>query len=370
MNLLRWARKKPHDICAQLAHDLEVLNSTGRAATAKYCSSARKVQDLHAFLSNAPPNDKEVDAVLQVVSETKVMMLLVNAMGKWEFEGRKDIVEFFAACVERRNEVFVAYLCASPLLKMLPNAYIFPETALNCGLMFRDAMKCEEVLTTIWNNEYYVPLFEHVRNSSYDLASDAWLSLKQCIMLQKKVAAAYIENNFDSFFSLYNGLLDPGENETNNYVTLRQALKLLSDMLLDRAFVQTMLKYAQKDEYLKLHMNLLKNPSKTIQFEAFHIFKIFAANPKKPIRVHRILWQNRNKLLGFFDKFLQDQRGDDEQFQQDRSTVEAKLRALEEPPKPQQTCEDTKSPGTESKAPSEGYGKSQCLERALSTDAP
>ena len=46
-------------------------------------------------------------------------------------------------------------------------------------------------------------------------------------------------------------------------------------MLLDRAFMQIMLKYINREAYLKIHMNFLKSTSKTIQFEAFHVFKIF-----------------------------------------------------------------------------------------------
>jgi len=327
---LRWPQKKPHQICTQLAHDLE--SDKNRATTG---ASRRKVQELCDFLAKASKemgNDKEVELILQVVSESNVFLGLVTSMIHWEFEGRKDIVDFFSSCVETRAPTFVEHLCNSELLKILPDAYKEPETALNCGLMFRDALKIEQVGETILEKGYYVPLFTHVRNTSYDLASDAWLSLKDSVMRHKTVSAVYVEQNFDRFFQLYHDLFEPREDETGHYVTLRQSLKLLSDMLLDRTFLQTMLKYVQQEEFLKMHMNLLKNTSKTIQFEAFHIFKIFAANPHKPPRVQRILFQNKDRLLRFFENFLDVQRSDDQQFQQDRATVAAKLEALEAPP--------------------------------------
>ena len=80
-----------------------------------------------------------------------------------------------------------------------------------------------------------------------------------------------------------------------------------------------------------VHMQFLRSSSKTIAFEAFHVFKIFAANPQKKPKVVRILYQNREKLAAFLDKFL-DERSCDQQFLQDKATVIQKLKTLELPP--------------------------------------
>ena len=92
-----------------------------------------------------------------------------------------------------------------------------------------------------------------------------------------------------------------------------------------------MLKYINREAYLKIHMNFLKSTSKTIQFEAFHVFKIFAANPhKKPLVVH-ILYNNRLKMIKFLEDFLEPERKMDSQFLQDKATVIQKLKLLEPP---------------------------------------
>jgi calcium binding protein 39 len=39
-------------------------------------------------------------------------------------------------------------------------------------------------------------------------------------------------------------------------------------------------------------MNLLKDDSRNIQFEAFHVFKVFVANPHKPEAIAEILQRN------------------------------------------------------------------------------
>ena len=64
---------------------------------------------------------------------------------------------------------------------------------------------------------------------------------------------------------------------SNNYVTRRQSLKLLGELLLDRANFTIMTKYISEPENLKTMMNMLRDHSKNIQFEAFHVFKV---NPK------------------------------------------------------------------------------------------
>jgi len=59
-----------------------------------------------------------------------------------------------------------------------------------------------------------------------------------------------------------------------NYVTKRQSLKLLGEILLDRTNFNVMTRYISSEDNLKMMMNLLRDKSKNIQFEAFHVFKV------------------------------------------------------------------------------------------------
>lgn len=51
-------------------------------------------------------------------------------------------------------------------------------------------------------------------------------------------------------------------------------LQLLGELLLDRHNFVVMTRYISKPENLKLMMNLLRDKSPNIQFEAFHVFKV------------------------------------------------------------------------------------------------
>lgn len=57
-------------------------------------------------------------------------------------------------------------------------------------------------------------------------------------------------------------------------MTKRQSIKLLGELLLDRANYNTMTEYVDRGEHLKLCMNLLKDDRKMVQYEGFHVFKV------------------------------------------------------------------------------------------------
>ena len=80
----------------------------------------------------------------------------------------------------------------------------------------------------------------------------------------------YLSANFDTFFSRYNNVLVLSD----SYVTKRQSIKLLGELLLDRTNYNVMTEYVASGEHLKLCMNLLKDDRRMVQYEAFHIFKV------------------------------------------------------------------------------------------------
>jgi calcium binding protein 39 len=83
-------------------------------------------------------------------------------------------------------------------------------------------------------------------------------------------------------------------------------LQLLGELLLDRANFNIMTKYISDQQNLRLQMTLLREKSKSIQFEAFHVFKVFVANPNKPAPILNILVKNKDKLITFLSNFHND----------------------------------------------------------------
>jgi calcium binding protein 39 len=97
--------------------------------------------------------------------------------------------------------------------------------------------------------------------------ADQW---QEILTRHKALVATYLETNFDQFFSKYNRMLI----QSDNYVTKRQSIKLLGELLLDRSNYNVMTKYVDSSEHLKLCMNLLKDDRRMINYEGFHVFKV------------------------------------------------------------------------------------------------
>ncbi|EPY82332.1 Calcium binding protein 39 (Mo25 protein) isoform 5-like protein [Camelus ferus] len=106
--------------------------------------------------------------------------------------------------------------------------------------------------------------------------------------------------------------------------------ELLGELLLDRHNFTIMTKYISKPENLKLMMNLLRDKSRNIQFEAFHVFKVFVANPNKTQPILDILLKNQTKLIEFLSKFQND-RTEDEQFNDEKTYLVKQIRDLKRP---------------------------------------
>ena len=142
----------------------------------------------------------------------------------------------------------------------------------------------------------------------------------------KQLTSTYLTTNFDLFFvQHYNPILLL----SNSYVTKRQSIKLLGELLLDRANYVPMTTYVASGDNLKLTMNLLKDDRKMVQYEAFHVFKVFVANPNKSEEVRRILIKNRGRLLRFLPNFLES-RTDDDQFLDEKSFLVRQIEMLPE----------------------------------------
>lgn len=144
----------------------------------------------------------------------------------------------------------------------------------------------------------------YIETTTFGISTDAYTSLKETLTRHKPMVAEYLDKNYDRFFNSFTTLI-----LSNNYVTKRQSLKLLGEILLDRANFNVMTRYIANDANLKMMMNLLRDKSKNIQFEAFHVFKVFVANPKKPPQIEAILRRNKEKLLVFLKNFHNDKDG-------------------------------------------------------------
>ena len=91
------------------------------------------------------------------------------------------------------------------------------------GAVLREAItQVPELCKWLLESDYMAELFTnytHVPN--FEVASDAFSTVKEALTRHKAVVARYLDEHFDTVFSLYTGLL-----QSDNYVTRRQSLKV------------------------------------------------------------------------------------------------------------------------------------------------
>jgi len=275
-------------------------------------------------------SDQQSDIVLAQLSQemynTGLLLALLRNLHRIDFEGKKDAVQIFNSILRRQigtRTPTVEYICTKPdIIFTLCRGYEQQEIALNCGTMLRECIRYEALTKILLYSDNFYDFFKYVEVSTFDIASDAFATFKELLTKHKMLAADFLEANFDKVFGHYQKLL-----HSDNYVTRRQSLKLLGELLLDRHNFSVMTRYISNPDNLKLMMNMLKEKSRNIQFEAFHVFKVFVANPNKPKPILDILLRNQDKLVDFLSKFHND-RSDDEQFNDEKAYLIKQIKEL------------------------------------------
>ena len=146
--------------------------------------------------------------------------------------------------------------------------------------MLRECVRYEALAKILLQSEQFYEFFKYVEVSNFDIASDAystfkvilkyyflgmlcritllthftnslfWLFLQDLLTRHKMLSAEFLEANYDNVFDQYQKLLN-----SENYVTRRQSLKLLGELLLDRHNYSVMTKYISSPGILQKNRN-------------------------------------------------------------------------------------------------------------------
>lgn len=332
MPLFGSSKKSPQEICKNLNESLQILNNdTSEKKSEKALEDITKqLQACKTILFGTENQEPQADMVAQLAQEfynARLIDALILQLSKLDFEAKKEVVSIFGALLRRqigaRNPTVEYILSRSDNLFVLLRGYENPEVALNSGMILRECIRYEPLASKIINSPDFFKLFEYVELSTFDVASDAFSTFKELLTRHKTLSAKFLEENYDKIFVKYRVLLD-----SENYVTKRQSLKLLGEILLNRHNFVAMTKYISNPDNLKLMMNMLRDKSRNIQFEAFHVFKVFVANPNKTQPILDILLKNKEKLVEFLLNFHTD-RTEDEQFNDEKEYLIKQIKELQ-----------------------------------------
>lgn len=257
------------------------------------------LREVFVGLTPAAGNEAAGRAVLEALLAAHMPEGLLGRLGSLDLEERKEATRVFAAALRLASRLgmeasIAQHMRARP---QIPQLFLDgcedPDVALHCFEMLRECTRYPEVASALFDAKVATGLVALAQHPSVDVSLDAFASLRALLLSDERaVAAAFLEANFGAFFEAYNKLLVRAE----AYATQRQALRLLGDLLRDPQLLRVRQAYANEERFLQIHMNLLRDSSRSIREDAFHIFAIFACNPRLPPKVHLILFRNSERL--------------------------------------------------------------------------
>ncbi|KAJ3554003.1 hypothetical protein NM688_g3326 [Phlebia brevispora] len=328
MNFFKTKPRTPPDLVRGLRDSLQKLDSAPPGDSRKRASeeASKHLQQVKGLLLGDGESSPEVVAQLaQETYSTDLLHHLLLSIPRLEFEARKDVVQIFNNLLRRQigsRFPTVEYLSNKPeILFTAFKGYDNEDIALNTGMILREMLRHEPLAKILLHSDQFYTFPHYIETTTFGVSCDAYTNLKETLTRHKPMVADYLDKNYDRFFNSFKQLI-----QSDNYVTKRQSLKLLGEILLDRANFNVMTRYIADEANLKMMMNLLRDKSKNIQFEAFHVFKVFVANPKKPPQIETILRRNKEKLLAYLRNFHNDK--EDEQFTDEKQFLIAQIEQL------------------------------------------
>ncbi|RAH64178.1 Mo25 family protein [Aspergillus aculeatinus CBS 121060] len=314
---------------------------------------------------------EQVQNLVHAALQEDLLYDLARCLHLLPFEARKDTQAIFSHMLRFRpassssnqnDPPVISYIVHNrpEVIIELCKGYEHSESAMPCGIILREALKFDVIAAIILYDQsgegepaikltevqpgvpqdgtgIFWRFFYWIDRGSFELSADSFTTFRDILTRHKTLVTGYLSTNFDRFFAKFNEVLV----NSSSYVTKRQSIKLLGEILLDRANYNVMMSYVESGDNLKLCMKLLRDDRKMVQYEGFHVFKVFVANPNKSVAVQRILINNRDRLLRFLPRFLED-RTEDDQFTDEKSFLVRQIELL--PNEPIEPTRSTREP--------------------------
>ncbi|KGU32525.1 calcium binding protein 39 [Candida albicans Ca6] len=299
--------KTPPELVRALNDQVSKLDYASPDNAKKYQDEcARYLKNMKVILHGDDEVEPQPDQITQLAQEiysTDCLYYLVVNLRKLDFDSRKDVVILFSTLLRRtmaNKSLTVDYLVHSKpeIITMLIKGPENLEIGLICGQILRDCIKFEVINRFVLYSPSFYNFFKYVQIPTFEIATDAMMTLHELLTTHRKLVSEFLGNNYDVFITAINKLIT-----SKNYVTKRQSVKLLNELVSQRSNQQFLSKFFDDANNLKLTMLLLSDKSKNLQLEGFHTLKFFVANPKRSQKVTDILIKNKANFIEFFKTF-------------------------------------------------------------------
>ncbi|GER52872.1 inositol-1-monophosphatase family protein [Striga asiatica] len=214
----------------------------------KMMELGKLIRELKQVLYGDSESEPVAEACAQLTQEffrENTLRLLIICLPKLNLETRKDATQVVANLQRQQVQsrlIACDYLEKNiDLLDILISGYENNELALHYGAMLRECIRHQSV-ARVRNKgmlKYIV--------SRHSVTNMIHVFFQELLTRHKSTVAEFLSKNYDW---------------------------LLGDILLDRSNSAVMTKYVCSRDNLRILMNLLRESSKSIQIEAFHVFKL------------------------------------------------------------------------------------------------
>ena len=319
--------KTPSDYVKLINEQLNKIEPTplpnGTNITSSSSDNKRKAQEevakylvgmKHYILGDVDPKptSEAIDEFYSAMLSSDIFHNLLVHIADLDFESRKEVLLILSICLNYSKDnkfVTVDYLVSqsktlSLMLRTMGLTLQRRDTYdifIIVGNMIIECIKYEQLCHIFLTDTQLWSLFEFAGIANFEISTQSMQILNSVLTTHPKLVAREFfsqEKNINLFIRHINKLMAHG-----SYVTKRQSSKLLASLIIIRAHNVLMMTYINAPENLKLIMTLLTDKSRNLQLEAFNIFKVMVANPKKSKLVFDILVKNRDKLLAYLELF-------------------------------------------------------------------
>ncbi|KAI9668356.1 MAG: hypothetical protein M1831_001110 [Alyxoria varia] len=370
----RNRQKGNAELCRSCKELLQKINSEEGAPARVEEELTRNLQQMKLTLQGTPEAEASPQAAHQLIeylSSEDILWPLAASIPRLPFESRKDAQVIFSNVFRFRTPSHTrSSIDISPtntknpgsnnngaqqqegdpiilqhivnerpdIVVALCHGYEHRESAMPCGGVLREALKHDSIAALILYDEptpdgrshglvgidpnkpasgkgVFWKFFDWIDKGAFEVSADAFNTFREILTKHKKLVSHYLLTNTPHFLQTYHSMLI----QSPSYVTKRQSIKLLGELLLERTNYTLMTRYVESGPNLKLCMNLLRDDRRMVNYEAFHIFKVFVANPNKSDEVKKILGMNRERLLRFLPGFLEERQAGDVQFADEKA---------------------------------------------------
>ncbi|CAK4084918.1 unnamed protein product [Aphanomyces euteiches] len=264
-----------------------------------------KLRNVVCGTPDAPIQTDECAQVVDMLVRYHVLERLIHPdlLVQVSFDAQKAVGAMVKAMVHQHGAIVEPVVCQVSFLTRLCQGYTCPTTpvVLVCGGMLRDVLdtfpQAIELFLSNMPSEFDSLITIACTHAHFEVSSDALANISS--LLTHPTPA--LEATSSNIFLPYQRLLT-----SSNFATQRHALQILSKVLLDPRNSRIMMQYISDKAHLKVIMTLLREQSDALRVDAFHVFKIFVANPSKTPDIEQMLRRNKEKLVKFVVDFGQE----------------------------------------------------------------